>query len=103
MTYPDARKLLDDKVAEHGQAAVARMLGISDSAISQLRKGTYHAAPDQILNRVVEVFGGLTVECSALGEIPLSRCAEERKKPFTPANHQAVRVWKACQTCERRK
>lgn len=102
MTYPDAMKLLNEKVAELGQAEVARRLEVSAAAISQLLSGKYQAAPDNILKRVIEIFGGLSVECPVLGTIPLSRCAQERKKPFAAVNHQAVALWKACQTCERR-
>lgn len=100
MTAPDAMKLLQQKVSELGGAEVARRLGISAAAISQLRSGTYQASPDNILRRVVEVFGGLSVDCPVLGQIPLARCADERKKPFTTANHQAVQLWRSCQGCE---
>lgn len=100
MTYPDAMKLLQQKVAEHGQAEVARRLEVSAAAISQLLAGKYQASPDNILKRVIEVFGGLSVDCPVLGDIPLSRCADERKKPFAAVNHQAVALWKACQGCE---
>lgn len=99
MTAPDAMKLLRDKAEEFGQADVARRLGISAAAISQLLAGKYQASPDNILKRVVEVFGGLSVACPVLGEIPLSRCADERKKQFTTANHQAVQLWRACHGC----
>lgn len=99
MTYPDAMKLLQQKVAEHGQAEAARRLEVSAAAISQILSGKYQASPDAILRRVIEVFGGLSVGCPVLGEIPLSRCAQERKKPFTTANHQAVALWRACQGC----
>lgn len=102
MTYPDAMKLLVEKVAEHGQADVARKLGVSAAAVSQILSGKYNAAPDAILGRVIEVFGGLSVECPVLGGIPLSQCAEERKKPFAATSHQRVALWKACQTCPRR-
>ena len=100
MTAPDAMKLLQQKVDELGQAEVARRMAVSAAAISQLLAGKYQASPDNILRRVVEVFGGLSVACPVLGDLPLSRCAEERKKPFTTANHQAVQLWRACQTCE---
>lgn len=102
MTYPDAMKLLTEKVEELGQAETARRLSVSAAAISQIRSGKYQAAPDEILKRVIEVFGGLSVECPALGEIPLFKCAQERKKTFQIGNHQAVALWKACQKCERR-
>lgn len=99
MTHPDAMKLLTEKVAEIGQAEAARQLGVSAAAISQVRSGKYQAAPDEILKRVIEVFGGLSVDCPVLGEIPLSQCASERKKPFTVANSQRVQLSKTCPKC----
>jgi transcriptional regulator with XRE-family HTH domain len=102
VTYPDARKLLTEKVNEIGQAEVARRLGISAAAISQVLSGKYQAAPDAILKRVIEVFGGISVECPVLGEIPLSQCSGERKKPFAATSHQRVSLWKACQKCAHR-
>ena len=103
MTKPDAMQLLIQQVAEHGQAEVARRLGKSGAAISQILSGKYQAAPDEILKRVIEVFGGLSVECPVLGEIPLRQCADERKKPFAATSHQRVALWKACQKCDRSK
>ena len=102
MTKPDAMQMLRDKVKEHGQAEVARRLGISAAAVSQILSGKYQAAPDAILGRVIEVFGGISIDCPVLGEIPLSQCADERKKPFAATSHQRVALWKACQKCERR-
>lgn len=99
---PDAMKLLTEKVNEIGQAEVARRLGKSAAAISQILSGKYAAAPDEILKRVIEVFGGISVDCPVLGDIPLSQCAAERKKPFAATSHQRVALWKACQKCERR-
>ncbi len=101
MTYPDAMKLLQQKVDELGQAEVGRRLGYSSgSIICQVLQGNYKGAPDNVLKRVIEVFGGLSVDCPVLGDIPLSRCADERKKPFAAVNHQAVALWKACQGCQ---
>lgn len=99
MTHPDAMKLLTEKVNEIGQACSARQLGISAAAISQVLSGKYQAAPDAILNRVIEIFGGLSVKCPVLGDIPLSQCSTERKKPFAATSHQRVALWKACQRC----
>lgn len=100
MTQPDLMKLLENKVVELGQAQVARMIGYKDSAICNLLKGKYKAAPDAILQRVREVFGAESVICPVLGEISLGQCADERKKPFAATSHQRVALWKACQKCE---
>lgn len=99
MTQADLMKLLNQKIDESSQANVARLLGISGSALSQLRGGTYNANPDAILQRVREVYGGETVNCPVLGEIPLGRCAEKRKLPFAATNPQRVALYRACQTC----
>jgi len=101
MTSIDAMKLFLQKCDELGQARVAVMLDISPSAANQLYHGKYKASPDNILQRVIEVYGGLTVDCPHLGEVPLSRCAEERKKPFALVNADYTRQRKACRSCHR--
>ena len=101
MTQGDLMKLLQDKIAETSQAGVARALGISGSALSQLLSGTYKAAPDAILERVREIYGGISVDCPVLGTIPLHKCATERKQPFAATSHQRVALWKACQKCDK--
>jgi DNA-binding transcriptional regulator YdaS (Cro superfamily) len=103
VTNIDLMKLLEEKIAVNSQAAVARALGISSSALSQLMGGTYKAAPDAILERVREIYGGISVDCPVLGEIPLHKCATERKQPFAATSHQRVALFKACQSCERSK
>lgn len=101
MTKIDAMQLLRDKCAEIGQAAVAKATGKSPSAINQLLHGNYKAEPDTILDLVVEQFGGLSVKCPHLGDIPLYRCAEEKRKPFDLVSSGYVRQRKACRACER--
>ena len=95
----DPRVLLQKAVAAHGQAAVARALGYSASAVCQVLSGTYGGSLDNLLLRVAEVYGDGTVHCPVMGEVPLSRCAEERRKPFCASNPQRVRLWRACQGC----
>ena len=92
-------KLLRQMVEELGQAEVARRLGKSAAAISQILSGKYQAAPDEILRRVIEIFGGVSLQCPVLGEIPLAQCADEQKKPFAATSHQRVALYRACQTC----
>lgn len=103
MTIPDAMELLKRKVAELGQAEVGRQLGYSSgSIICQILKGDYKGAPTNALNRVVELFGGVTAHCPVLGEITLQRCAEQKKLPFSAANPRRAQLYRACKTCERR-
>jgi hypothetical protein len=95
--------LLKQKIEESSQANVARMLEISGSALSQIMSGTYKAAPDAILERVREVYGGVSVQCPVLGEITLARSAQEQKRPFAATNPQRVRLYRECRTCKNRK
>lgn len=99
MTQHDALALFNSKCDEKGQSKVAAELGYSPSTVSQIRKNTYRGNLDNVLARVVEVYGGLSVACPVLGDIPLSRCAEERRKPFAATNQQRVQLFAACQKC----
>jgi cyanate lyase len=101
MTQPDQMDLLRRKVAELGQADVARRIDRSDSCISQIMSGKYQGNPDAVLALVEEQFGGSTVRCPVLGEIPLKRCAEIRKRPFAATNPTRVQLWRACKECKR--
>jgi len=100
MTQQDRMSLLLRTIEEKGQAATARALGVSASALSQIRKGTYGADISWVLMKVSEIFGSETVNCPVMGEIPLRRCAAERRKPCTASSPQRVRLWRACQKCE---
>jgi transcriptional regulator with XRE-family HTH domain len=100
MTTPDRMELLKNKCRELGQAEVARRIGKSDSAISQVLSGKYKGDPAIILQLVEEVFGGTIVQCPVLGPITLGRCAQERKKPFAATNPVRIRLYKACRECK---
>lgn len=100
MSHEYAMKLFRSKCEEIGQAEVAKTLKVSPSAVNQLYRGNYKAAPDAILQRVRESFGTETLYCTTLGEISLGRCAEEKKKPYAPLNSDYVRQRKACRTCK---
>lgn len=99
MTQQDRMALLLRTIEEKGQAATARALGVSASALSQIRKGTYGADISSVLRKVGEVFGSETVNCPVMGVIPLRRCAAERRKPCAATSPQRFRLAKACQDC----
>ncbi len=92
--------LLQKQVAEKGLRPVADALKYSHTAIYRVMHGQY-PAPDKILNRVVEVYGGLTVECPVMGATALWRCANEREKDFAYSNPVRARLYRTCPTCER--
>lgn len=99
MTQSDRMELLRQAVAVHGQTAVAKRIGKSNSAISQVLSGKYAGSPDIILELVEAEFGASTVDCPELGQIPLCICIEERDKPFKATSSQRVRLYRACQGC----
>lgn len=99
MTTIDAMALLREILQSHTQAEVARRIGKSSAAICSILKGTY-PNPGPILDLVVEKYGGLTVNCPALGEISLEECGEHRRRPPTADSYHA-RMWRACRQCEK--
>lgn len=100
MTNIDAMQLFRAKCDQLGQAQVAKDLNRSASAINQLYHDKYQGAPDTILSLVIEVYGGLSVDCPARGEVSLSWCARQRRKPFEAViNPEAARLYRACRKC----
>lgn len=95
----DWMAILRAQVDTHGQAATAARLRYSSSVVSQVLSGTYRGRVDRVAQRVIEVYGGLEVSCPVLGTIELSRCAEERLRPFAATNPLRVRLYRACQGC----
>lgn len=107
MTRQDLIELLRRKVEEYnddrgkgGQARVAREIGYSDGAVSQVLSGKYQGDISNVLSKVEEVYGGQIVDCPGLGlEIPLFKCGEWRRRPFAATNPLRVTMYKACQKC----
>ncbi|MBW2672684.1 MAG: helix-turn-helix domain-containing protein [Deltaproteobacteria bacterium] len=95
----DPMVLLLEAVDKKGQAAVARELGYSPSAVNQILKGTYGGRTDQIMRAVSDAYDTDTVMCPVMGEITVTRCAAERKKPFSASSPQRAQLWKACREC----
>jgi transcriptional regulator with XRE-family HTH domain len=91
--------ILRRAVANHGQSEVARRIGRSPSALSQVINGKYQGDPATILELVEAEFASTTVDCPELGDIPLATCIEEREKPFRATSSQRVRLYRACQVC----
>ena len=92
-------ELLRGKCLEFGQGAVARRLGYSPAAVSQVLGGKYKGTLNVFLKRVEEVFGQTMVDCPVMGEITLGKCAETRKRRFASTNPLRVRLFRECQVC----
>lgn len=95
-------ELLKKAVKANGQAAVARAISYSDSAVSQALHGKYRGSLDNLLARVTEVYGTGTVQCPVMGVISIQRCAAEKRKPFAATSPQRVRLYRACRDCATR-
>jgi len=91
--------LLNDMVKKLGLAEVAVRTGYSKSAICHVQKGTYKGKAEKVLDAVRNVFSMEPVNCPVLGEIPLSRCVEEKNRPFAATNPLRVRLARACRGC----
>lgn len=105
MTTHDLINVLEQAITERnnergigGAAAVARLLGVSDSQLSQFRRGTY-PNPSLLLQRIREAFGGESVSCPELGEISLADCAEHKRRSSVSCNSFYVRMYNACRNC----
>lgn len=95
----DKMQLLINAVAENGQAAVARAIGYSVSAVNQAIHGKYAGSLENLLQRAVEVYGAAMVDCPIIGRITIQQCAAERRKSFGATNPQRVKLFHACPKC----
>ncbi len=111
MSYPDEYVLPlleraisarnNPKTGTGGQSAVARELGTSPSLVCQLQSRDYpESSKGKWYRRIVELFGNETVQCPALGTIPLLDCSDERDKPSGIApSAEYVRQRQMCKKC----
>jgi hypothetical protein len=79
--------------------AVARRLGRSVAAISQVISNSYAGRTDRIASDVRAVLMTDAVACPVLGAIDGARCHAERHREFSCANPQLVRLARTCPTC----
>jgi len=87
--------------AGRSQAALARVLGYSAATVSQVLTNKYPGNLDKVSARVRTALMSERVACPALGEITGQACLEQQRKPLAPDSGWAVRLWRACQACER--
>jgi DNA-binding transcriptional regulator YdaS (Cro superfamily) len=97
-TPPRFVELLADAIEHAGkQRAVAKRLGISETAVSLLLKNRYKGGTDKVGSRILDVYGN--VVCPVLGSITAAECQKNCKAKFTPSNPQRVQLFRACKTC----
>ncbi len=102
---PDCLRALEEAYAEkESYRKVGDQIGYSPAAVCQLLKGKYAAKNVSRVEAAIRArLLSETVECPALGEIPMRACLEWQAKPFAATNHQRVQMYQACQACDRRK
>lgn len=96
---PDWIKILALAADQSSQSAVAKRLGKSGAAVSQILANKYHADTGAIERVVRGVLMGVTVECPVAGEISIAVCSANQQQPFSTANRQSVRLHRACPQC----
>jgi hypothetical protein len=83
------------------QAKVAKRLKVSTALVSRVLRGTYPGASPMLESRVRGELMSRTVACPVLGEILVSRCDEEMRRPFAATSPIRVQTYLACRECER--
>lgn len=92
--------LLRRAVVDTGsQAKAGRPLGYSAAVVNQALAGKYAGNLEAVLAKVEEVYGNRLVSCPVLGEIVITQCVIERRRPFSTASAMQVRLYRACRQC----
>ncbi|MEL6639738.1 MAG: hypothetical protein AAFN63_11385 [Pseudomonadota bacterium] len=83
------------------QSKVAGQLGYTPGVVSQVVRNCYAGAIENVRQRVEGCLMGATLDCPALGNLPLHQCASWRAKSrkFSGANHERVMMFRACNRC----
>ena len=103
MTQNDQLESARRICAQHGQSTVARLIGKSPAAVSQVLSGKYLGSGEAILELIEAAYGSSTVDCPVMGETtPLAECLEARarvNRPFIATSSQSARLYRACRDC----
>ncbi len=80
------------------QNQLARDLGVSPAMLSQVIRGKYPGSTDTLQARVEGRLLKKTIYCPARGEIGVDECADHQAKPFSSANRERVKMYRACRS-----
>lgn len=81
------------------QAAAARKISYSASLVNQVLKNRYMGDLTQVQLRVEAAAGERGRDCPVLGQIDGAECLRHQRAGYNPANHVAVRLYRACLLC----
>lgn len=102
-----AIEILRRRAGESSLSVVARELGVSKAAVSQILNGKYQASTEHIEARVMKLYGGGNVlVCPHQGrEISPAECADLYGRavavgPRATGNPSTLRQFHACRNCQ---
>ena len=94
---PDWIVILAEACDRDSQSAIARKVGYSPSAVSQVLSNSYQNGD---IGRVEQAVRGAlmaeTVDCPVLGDLPRNTCVIWQRKPFATTNSHRIRMFQAC-------
>ncbi|SFQ13804.1 hypothetical protein SAMN05421853_10282 [Roseivivax halotolerans] len=98
---PDWIEALAAECDRTSQNQVATRLGKSGALVSQVLRARYPARLDPIEELVRGILMKATVDCPALGRLPLNECQAWRRKAtaFQGSNTLRVQMYRACHRC----
>lgn len=83
-----------------GKAGVAARLGCSRPLLARvLSPNDGCVMSDKLAARVLDVYHVIRACPATGGQMPISECRRLTGGPAPTHNPQAMRIWKACQTC----
>lgn len=95
---PDWVLVLAEACATSTQAAVAKQLGYSASAISATLVNSYRGDVGEIAERVRGLLMAAEVECPRKGRMNRNTCLQWQAKPFAPTSSDRVAMFRACRS-----
>jgi len=97
---PDWVRVLAEACAAESQSRVAKRMGYSAAAVTQVLRRSYAGRTDRLEQAVRDtLMGDAAVACPVLGEITREHCLEEQAKPFTASSRTRVMLARTCPTC----
>lgn len=96
---PDWVSVLADQCDATSQRHVAGQLGYSPALISNVLAAKYTGDLAAVEQAVNARFAQSQVECPVLGSIAAGECYDHQGRPFSTANPQHVKLYRACPTC----
>lgn len=101
---PDWIEVLASEADKTSQNKIAKKIGKSSAAISQVLKNTYPGTIENIEAAVRANLMNGSHECPVFGTILIRECIENQSRPFTSSGNPAkIRLFKACRNCQHNK